>query len=332
MRCAQCDVEFVFYLIVTVENNNRISTLSASYLFNRDRSAFARSQHYVNALICSDKCKFTLNKDSDQFLLILINFFQSITIVQHIEDYLSKHPSIIVIDPLPKVYQLLDRYKCYSIIQKLNPEKFNVFTPNFCEITETDPAKIKLQLQKAKVTYPFICKPIVGHGTLAHDMLIVFNEKSLKDCKPPSVAQSFINHDGILYKIFIVGDAIHVCERPSLKNFRESNEQDTIFFDSTLISKVGGKNSLTVLDPEDQKKNRFVPDLEVLKQVAYVLRKAFGLDLFGVDIVIENTTGKYAVVDVNSFPGSCLFMCCNTVLIKTYFLQVTMDSRIFYLR
>lgn len=230
--------------------------------------------------------------------------------MENIEDYLSKNSSVIVIDPLPNVYQLLDRYKCYSIIQRLNPEKFNVFTPNFCEITEHDPNKIKVQLQNANVSYPFICKPIVGHGTLAHDMLIVFNEKSLKDCKPPSVAQSFINHDSILYKIFIVGDAIHVCERPSLKNFKASDYQDTIFFDSTLISKVGGKNSLTVLDPEDQKKEKIPPDSEVLRQVAQVLRKAFGLDLFGVDIVIENTTGKYAVVDVNSFPGCLFFFCC----------------------
>lgn len=191
-----------------------------------------------------------------------------------------------------------------------------MFTPNFCEITEHDPDKIKVQLEEANVCYPFICKPIVGHGTLAHDMLIIFNEKSLKDCKAPSVAQSFINHNGVLYKIFIVGDAIHVCERPSLKNFKASQEQDTIFFDSTLISKVGGKNSLTVLDPEDQNKEKLLPDLEVLKQVAKDLREAFGLDLFGVDIVIESTTGKYAVIDVNSFPGIILLFCVFFLVIN----------------
>lgn len=233
--------------------------------------------------------------------------FQSITIVKNIQDYLARNSSIIVIDPLPNVYQLLDRYKCYTLIQKLHQQKFNVFIPNFCEITEHEPDKIKVQLEKANVSYPFICKPIVGHGTLAHDMLIVFNEKSLKDCKPPSVAQSFVNHNGVLYKIFVVGDAIHICERPSLKNFNASEGQDTIFFDSTLISKVGGKNSLTVLDPEDEKKEKIPPDTEVLKRVGQDLREVFGLDLFGVDIVIESTTGRYAVIDVNSFPGLLSF-------------------------
>lgn len=222
--------------------------------------------------------------------------------MKNINDYLSKHPSVIVIDPLPNVYQLLDRYKCYTTIQKLNSQKFNVFTPNFCEITEQDPFLMKQQLSKADVRFPFICKPVVGHGTLAHNMSIVFNENSLKDCKPPCVAQSFVKHDGVLYKIYVVGDEIHVCERPSLKNFEEG-DQETIYFDSTMISKAGGRSSLTILDPEDEGKEKIRPDEGVLRAITLDLREAFGLDLFGVDIVIENTSGKYGVIDVNSFPG-----------------------------
>lgn len=229
--------------------------------------------------------------------------------MKNIEEYLSRNPSIVVIDPLENVDRLLDRYKCYSIIHRINPSTFNVFTPSFCEITSNDPTIMKEQLQQAKVHYPFICKPIVGHGMLAHDMSIVFNERSFKDCKPPCVAQSFINHDGLLYKIFIVGDTIHVCERPSLKNFH-AEDQDTIHFDSTLISKVGGRNSLTILDPEDQQRVRIRPDMKILETIASSLRAAFGLDLFGVDIVIENTTGKYAVVDVNCFPGKRVILAC----------------------
>ena len=50
-------------------------------------------------------------------------------------------------------------------------------------------------------------------------MSIVFNEKGIRDCKPISVAQTFINHNAVLYKIFCVGEEYHVVERPSLKNF-----------------------------------------------------------------------------------------------------------------
>lgn len=53
-------------------------------------------------------------------------------------------------------------------------------------------------------------------------MAIVFNENGVADCKPPCVAQSFINHNAVLYKIYIAGDDFKVSERPSLKNFSAS--------------------------------------------------------------------------------------------------------------
>ena len=50
-------------------------------------------------------------------------------------------------------------------------------------------------------------------------MSIIFHEGGLKDVRPPCVAQKFIPHDAVLYKVFIIGDHISVVERPSLKNF-----------------------------------------------------------------------------------------------------------------
>lgn len=57
-------------------------------------------------------------------------------------------------------------------------------------------------------------------------MALIFNEKSIVDCKPPCVAQSFVNHNALLFKVFVVGDEYQVVERPSLKNFYPSG---TIF-------------------------------------------------------------------------------------------------------
>lgn len=50
-------------------------------------------------------------------------------------------------------------------------------------------------------------------------MAIIFSEEDLQDIKPPCVIQSFINHNAVLYKVFVVGDSYTVVERPSLKNF-----------------------------------------------------------------------------------------------------------------
>lgn len=50
-------------------------------------------------------------------------------------------------------------------------------------------------------------------------MAIIFSAEDLKDVKPPCVIQSFINHNAMLYKVFVVGESYTVVERPSLKNF-----------------------------------------------------------------------------------------------------------------
>lgn len=54
---------------------------------------------------------------------------------------------------------------------------------------------------------------------LNSQMAIIFSEEDLNDVKPPCVIQSFINHNAVLYKVFVVGDFYTVVVRPSLKNF-----------------------------------------------------------------------------------------------------------------
>lgn len=53
-------------------------------------------------------------------------------------------------------------------------------------------------------------------------MALIFNEQSVVDCKPPCVAQTFINHNALLFKIFVVGEEYQVVERPSIKNLYPS--------------------------------------------------------------------------------------------------------------
>lgn len=235
--------------------------------------------------------------------LKLFDFLQSFNKLREVEKYISQNPMLTVIDPLPNVRKLLDRYSCYSIIHSTNLYTYDVFTPNFCTLQSTDLDVLKHQLKLAKVTYPFICKPLLGHGSRkAHEMSIIFNEKCLFDCRTPCVAQSFINHNAVLFKIFIVGERHCFVERPSLKNFRAC-ESETIYFDSSDVSKADSKSRLSVLDPDDVTNERVQPNEKTLEVIANTLRKAFGMELLGVDVVIEKDTRKYAIIDVNAYPG-----------------------------
>ncbi|XP_056631593.1 inositol-tetrakisphosphate 1-kinase-like isoform X1 [Diorhabda sublineata] len=224
-------------------------------------------------------------------------------LIQEVETYISQNPSLVVIDPVANVRRLIDRCNCYSIIRSTNLATYDVFTPNFCTLRSGDRESLKQQLKMAKVTYPFICKPILGHGSKkAHEMSIIFNEKFLSDIRTPCVAQSFINHDAVLFKIYIAGERHCHVERPSLKNFQAS-DRETIYFDTSDVSKADSKSRLCVLDPEDLITQKPKPDEEVIDIIATTLRKAFGMDLLGVDVVIDKTTRKYAIIDVNAYPG-----------------------------
>ena len=55
-------------------------------------------------------------------------------------------------------------------------------------------------------------------------MTLIFNERGLKDVTPPCVAQTFIPHGAILFKLYVLGDQFSVVDRPSLKNFKAGGE------------------------------------------------------------------------------------------------------------
>uniref|UniRef100_A0A3B3VJ70 inositol-1,3,4-trisphosphate 5/6-kinase n=1 Tax=Poecilia latipinna TaxID=48699 RepID=A0A3B3VJ70_9TELE len=111
--------------------------------------------------------------------------------------------------------------------------------------TECTPDVLE-QIKLQGLTFPFICKTRVAHGTNSHEMAIIFSEEDLKDVKPPCVIQSFINHNAVLYKVFVVGDSYTVVERPSLKNFPAGPaERKSIFFNSHNVSKPESSSDLT---------------------------------------------------------------------------------------
>ncbi|XP_046382795.1 inositol-tetrakisphosphate 1-kinase-like [Ischnura elegans] len=248
-------------------------------------------------------------------------------IIQHLESYLDCHPEVAVIDPLQNVRKLLERHHTYRIVNEKLQESKEIFIPTFVDLTSLDLETNIQTLKKAGVTYPFVCKPTIAHGSKnAHKMAIIFNEAGVKDCFPPCVAQSFVSHNAVLYKIFFVGDEFEIVERPSLKNFYPS-DQETIFFDSHEVSKADSTSSLSILDPEDLKKlfernsvklpvddiqslpdqhpllTPYPPDSNCIKSLRKVLRETLGMKLLGADLVWELGTGRYAIIDINVYPG-----------------------------
>lgn len=245
-----------------------------------------------------------IHKLTDLILEADQNDSQAVLLVQRVQDYIDAHPETIVLDPLPAIRTLLDRCKSYQLIHRIEccMQDDRIRSPPFMVLnTECSPDVLE-QIKRQGLTFPFICKTRVAHGTNSHEMAIIFSEEDLKDVKPPCVIQSFINHNAVLYKVFVVGDSYTVVERPSLKNFPAGPaDRKAIFFNSHNVSKPESSSDLT--SRENVEGVSQPPSDDVIRELSRSLRQELGVSLFGIDIIINNQTGRHAVIDINAFPG-----------------------------
>ncbi|XP_054986111.1 inositol-tetrakisphosphate 1-kinase isoform X2 [Sorex araneus] len=245
-----------------------------------------------------------IHKLTDVILEADQNDSQSLELVYRFQEYIDAHPETIVLDPLPAIRTLLDRSKSYELIRKIEAymKDDRICSPPFMELTSLRGEDTLRLLQSHGLDFPFICKTRVAHGTNSHEMAIIFNQEGLKAIRPPCVLQSFINHNAVLYKVFVVGESYTVVQRPSLKNFSAgTSDRESIFFNSHNVSKPESSSVLTALDKIEGVFER--PSDEVIRELSRALRQALGVSLFGIDIIINNQTGQHAVIDVNAFPG-----------------------------
>ncbi|XP_062857509.1 inositol-tetrakisphosphate 1-kinase [Trichomycterus rosablanca] len=245
-----------------------------------------------------------IHKLTDHILEADQNITEAQRLVQSVQEYIDAHPETVILDPLPAIRTLVDRFKSYKLIHKIeecmNDER--ICSPPFMVLhSECGPETLE-QLHQGGITFPCICKTQVAHGTNSHEMAIIFSEEDLKDIRPPCVIQSFINHNAVLYKVFVVGEAYSVVERPSIRNFPSGpTDRRAISFNSHNVSKPESSSDLT--SRENLEGQCWTPNDDVIKKISSCLRRTLGVSLFGIDIIINNHTGQHAVIDINAFPG-----------------------------
>ncbi|XP_028396256.1 inositol-tetrakisphosphate 1-kinase-like [Dendronephthya gigantea] len=228
---------------------------------------------------------------------------QAFKAVQKIETFIADHPEVVVIDPVESVRLLSDRSAYYPIMRQceIKDEDGEAFIPNFVSLESADRKANMRALHLANIKFPFICKTNVAHGSdESHEMSIIFNEEGLQDITPPCVCQEFVNHNAILYKVFVIGNKHYISERPSIKNLQAGDFQ-TIFFHSHDVSKPNSSSFLNQLEKPILKQSP--PDEKVVKKLVDILKRRMRLTLFGVDVIVERKSRRIGVIDINYFPG-----------------------------
>ena len=190
--------------------------------------------------------------------------------------------------------------------------------------------RLKQALQKESsedgviLSTPLIVKPLIAAGTKeSHWMSIALKESALLKLPPKSIVQEFVNHDATLYKVYVLGDFVNVYERHSLPNLPadlSNSKVDLVKFDSQRqypkledfyldvntdcctasdTSNTRNKNDYTTTCS-----NNNVPiTVNEVKPIVDALKQAFGLQLFGFDILVQSDHAECFVVDVNYFPS-----------------------------
>ncbi|KAH9565171.1 hypothetical protein CY35_04G064000 [Sphagnum magellanicum] len=221
---------------------------------------------------------------------------------QELEDYKQKYPDVIVLDPPEAIQQLRNRQSMLQDVAQLNLCDCggHVGVPRQLVITG-DAASIPSSVAKAGLKLPLVVKPLVADGTAkSHAMSLAYDKYCLTELDPPLVLQEFVNHGGVLFKVYIVGDQIRVVRRFSLPDVQEGKDACSGAIPFPRVSNAAATAEEADLDPQAAE----LPPPRLLDCLSRELRHRLGLRLFNLDMIREGGAGDhYYVIDINYFPG-----------------------------
>ncbi|KAM7531006.1 hypothetical protein LguiB_034416 [Lonicera macranthoides] len=237
-----------------------------------------------------------------------------------LEEYLKKYPNCLIIDSPEAIERLRNRISMLQVVEELriennSPESFGI--PKQVVVYDTkslfDPAAWGEDLN-----FPVIAKPLVADGSAkSHKMSLVFNSDGLQKLKPPIVLQQFVNHGGVIFKVYVVDGYVKCVKRKSLPDVTEeklASLEGCLSFSQVSNMNTNVKNNdnyCKLMNLEDAE----LPPQSFINAIACGLQKAMKLHLFNFDVIRDTRIGnRYLVVDINYFPGYAKMPSYETVL------------------
>ncbi|KAI3962192.1 hypothetical protein MKX01_030742 [Papaver californicum] len=233
--------------------------------------------------------------------------------MQELKMYFEDHPDCCVIDPLDKIYPVVDRLMIQKILARLEELKTSgdcrIRAPHFLKVDSFDEPNMMERLSEAGLLLPSIVKPQVACGVAdAHNMAIVFRTDDFLDLAVPlpAVIQEYVDHSAVLFKFYVLGDRVFHAVKNSTPNsdvFLSSFEKDGLkplsFNSLKSLPTAKGQIEASGLSSADSTSL----DLELVTGAAHWLRKKLDLTIFGFDVVIQEGTRDHVIVDVNYLPS-----------------------------
>lgn len=272
-----------------------------------------RRLNYNQSLRSQEPFHVILHKASDELMYDKDGLPCFSSNVEVLREYVAQNPDVCCVDPLECTSKVVDRTALGEVLTRVERKlaDIRVRGPRYCVVQDLQDPQVLDQLLTAGLSPPFIVKPQVACGTIdSHQMALVRHPGAVSQLTLPTPAliQEFVNHNGLVHKVYVLGNKVFSALRPSIPNVSCSTSLDSavIMFDSLKslptqlpdeFSPPSGPSQLEVPPACSTLPN------EVQLSVAECLREELGLTLFGFDIVQSVDTGEYLVVDVNYFPN-----------------------------
>ena len=205
--------------------------------------------------------------------------------------------TIDIVDHWENTQILMNRFEMSLAIEtafsKLDKNQF--FVVPFVQLVDQNKALEQLSTNGIN-HFPIICKPIKSNS---HHISIVTCRDGLKNVPFPCIAQSFIDHNKSIFKMYILGEKLFCFETNSLPDSCQlmTSFGTTIHFNSLNIDHDFDSTTKTI--PCRLKR----PSDENFQLLATNLRKTLKMDMFGADVIVDSNTGRLACVDINAFPS-----------------------------
>ncbi|KAI7749497.1 hypothetical protein M8C21_001862 [Ambrosia artemisiifolia] len=233
-----------------------------------------------------------------------------------LREYLIRYPDSIVIDFPDAIERLHNRISMLDVVEEIEvnddddddtasfgvPKQVVVYEPEKLKDMKVWSEGLGLSLK-----FPVIAKPLVADGSAkSHKMLLIFSTEGFDKLKTPTVLQEFVNHGGVIFKVYVVGRYVQCVKRKSLPDIDEEKLES--LHGSLSFSQI---SNLTSDERNDDKYYKMMdseeaemPPMSLISNIARGLRKAMKLHLFNFDVIRDTKVGnRYLVIDINYFPG-----------------------------
>ncbi|OIW09556.1 hypothetical protein TanjilG_28155 [Lupinus angustifolius] len=236
---------------------------------------------------------------------------------QQLQQFKSHNPNATILDSPEAIERLHNRISMLQVVSELKIEDPNETFGIPKQIVIYDKETLFDEQAWETLKFPVIAKPLVADGSAkSHKMALVFNCDALNKLKPPIVLQEFVNHGGVIFKVYVVGEHVQCVKRKSLPDVSEEKKSVEDLLSFSQVSNLANHEKiddkyykLMHLDDTEMPPQSFIVD------IARGLRQAMKLNLFNFDVIRDARYGnRYLIIDINYFPGYAKMPGYETVL------------------